>query len=256
MSELIDRQDVIDRLKKAEDVFRKNSAKLEANGIHYALELVESDIEIPTIELREERPKCEDCKFREGDCGHHHISYDGTTNYDIASLSACDRYGDCFFFKRMAESKGDLISREALKKKCAEEVKASNNSDFIPCPTWNKAMELIDNAPTVDTKMQYQIEVNGIPIEKLGLSSVTVEARSRGKWIFHKDYNERKYGCNQCGNLNNIPSNFCPECGAKMDLLDYKVINRGKCMMCGKELSEGLFFCKECEEKGRGNTNG
>lgn len=49
MSELIDRQDVIDRLKKAEDVFRQNGAKLEANGIHYALELVESDIEIPTV---------------------------------------------------------------------------------------------------------------------------------------------------------------------------------------------------------------
>lgn len=47
MSELIDRQGVIDRLKKAEDVFRQNGAKLEANGIHYALELVESDIEIP-----------------------------------------------------------------------------------------------------------------------------------------------------------------------------------------------------------------
>ena len=30
-----------------------------------------------------------------------------------------------------------------------------------------------------------------------------------------------------------------------------KVINRGNCMICGKELTEGLFFCKECEEKGR-----
>ena len=28
-----------------------------------------------------------------------------------------------------------------------------------------------------------------------------------------------------------------------------KVITRGKCMMCGKELTEGLFFCKECEDK-------
>ncbi|MBO7733314.1 MAG: hypothetical protein J6S67_12190 [Methanobrevibacter sp.] len=59
MSELINRQDVIDRLKKAEDVFRQNGAKLEANGIHYALELVESDIEIPTIEPRKEIPKGE-----------------------------------------------------------------------------------------------------------------------------------------------------------------------------------------------------
>lgn len=25
-----------------------------------------------------------------------------------------------------------------------------------------------------------------------------------------------------------------------------KAITRGNCMMCGKELTEGLFFCKEC----------
>lgn len=28
-----------------------------------------------------------------------------------------------------------------------------------------------------------------------------------------------------------------------------EVITRGNCMMCGKELHEGLFFCKECEAK-------
>lgn len=28
-----------------------------------------------------------------------------------------------------------------------------------------------------------------------------------------------------------------------------EVITRGNCMMCGKELDEGLFFCKECEQK-------
>ena len=33
--------------------------------------------------------------------------------------------------------------------------------------------------------------------------------------------------------------------------LDYKIINRGKCMLCGKELTEGIFFCKECEQKDR-----
>ena len=30
-----------------------------------------------------------------------------------------------------------------------------------------------------------------------------------------------------------------------------KAITRGNCMMCGKELTEGLFFCKECEGKGK-----
>ena len=28
-----------------------------------------------------------------------------------------------------------------------------------------------------------------------------------------------------------------------------KVITRGNCMICGKELTEGLFLCKECENK-------
>lgn len=30
---------------------------------------------------------------------------------------------------------------------------------------------------------------------------------------------------------------------------EVKVINRGNCIMCGKELTEGLFLCKECEAK-------
>lgn len=42
------------------------------------------------------------------------------------------------------------------------------------------------------------------------------EPEEQGTWILHKDYNERKYGCNQCGNLNDIPSKFCPNCGANM----------------------------------------
>ncbi len=38
-----------------------------------------------------------------------------------------------------------------------------------------------------------------------------------GKWIFHEDFHESiRYGCNQCGNLTNIPSNFCPNCGKRM----------------------------------------
>lgn len=43
------------------------------------------------------------------------------------------------------------------------------------------------------------------------------EKEDCGKWIFHEDFNDSiKYGCNQCGNLTNIPSNFCPNCGKRM----------------------------------------
>lgn len=57
-------------------------------------------------------------------------------------------------------------------------------------------------------------EAINIAIEKLR------EERPQGKWIYHKDYIENcKYSCNQCGNLNNTPSNFCPNCGAEMTVL-------------------------------------
>lgn len=39
----------------------------------------------------------------------------------------------------------------------------------------------------------------------------------QGEWIIHNDYHENcRYGCNKCGNLTNIPGNFCPNCGVKM----------------------------------------
>lgn len=45
------------------------------------------------------------------------------------------------------------------------------------------------------------------------------EKEDCGKWIFHEDFNDSiKYGCNQCGNLANIKSRFCPNCGKRMYL--------------------------------------
>lgn len=32
---------------------------------------------------------------------------------------------------------------------------------------------------------------------------------------------------------------------------EIKVINYGNCMLCGKKLTNSLFFCRECEEKNR-----
>ena len=40
-------------------------------------------------------------------------------------------------------------------------------------------------------------------------------------------------------------------------MIKAKVVNRGNCMLCGKELTEdeGIFFCKECGYKVRYENN-
>ena len=39
--------------------------------------------------------------------------------------------------------------------------------------------------------------------------------------------------------------------GATVQKYGFKVINYGNCMLCGKKLTDSLFFCRECEEKNR-----
>ncbi len=53
--------------------------------------------------------------------------------------------------------------------------------------------------------------------------------------------------------LETINSNILVEAEDNAENKEYgvKVINRGNCMLCGKKLTEGLLFCKECEAKGR-----
>lgn len=87
--------------------------------------------------------ECKDCEFSNGDCGYH-FKMDGKTNFDIASLSACDKYGNCEFFKAKTKPQGDLISREALKKALKNRNECENCTD-IDCI--NCFYDLIDNAP-------------------------------------------------------------------------------------------------------------
>lgn len=44
----------------------------------------------------------------------------------------------------------DYISKQTIMNAFAEYVKRSNNSDFAPTPTWNDAVEIVENLPTVD----------------------------------------------------------------------------------------------------------
>lgn len=45
---------------------------------------------------------------------------------------------------------GEYISREAVMQMFADHVKRSNNSDFAPTPTWNQAVQIVEDFPAAD----------------------------------------------------------------------------------------------------------
>lgn len=142
--------------------------------------------------------ECEDCKLRKGDCGYH-FKMDGKTNYNIASLSACDQYGNCMFFKPKAKPTGNLINREDLKY-TMEFIELTSNTYEEMVNRYKKA---IDDAPAVDAIVN------------------TIEVRPTGEWTFEPDIITlgNPYGSYRCSNCKNIHSddvNYCPNCGAQM----------------------------------------
>ena len=52
--------------------------------------------------------------------------------------------------KRMG--KKEYIEREAIMQKFADHVKRSNNSDFAPVPTWNQAVQIVEDFPAADVR--------------------------------------------------------------------------------------------------------
>lgn len=82
-----------------------------------------------------------------------------------------------------------LIDADALESALADRVRRSNNSDFVAPPTWNSAVDIVVNAPSID--------------------AVLVK---HGKWIVINGC----VCCSVCGEPN-MEWNFCPNCGAKMD---------------------------------------
>lgn len=87
-----------------------------------------------------------------------------------------------------------MIDADALMRKFADYVRASNNSDFADAPTWNDAVSFVDSAPTIEAE----------PVK-------------HGRW---KPYPiaDNCWQCSVCGVLRITYANYCPNCGAKMDL--------------------------------------
>lgn len=100
----------------------------------------------------------------------------------------------------------DLISRRDIKDHIGELLLVYSGEELA-----NAILNAIDNAPTVplpDFKEGYKQAI---------IDGKTNFLRPQGEWIIHNDWHENcRYGCNQCGNLTNIPGNFCPNCGVKM----------------------------------------
>ena len=149
--------------------------------------------------------ECKDCELNNSDCGYH-FKMDGVTNYDIVSLSACDKYGNCMFFKPKVNPKDYLISREALKehKFLTPQVKVVGGrhngkmqEQIIRAyqKGWNDCIDaIIENAPTVEPK--------------------------KGKWISNNtdinSFMNRGRHCSLCNYTVEFSVNYCPNCGADM----------------------------------------
>ena len=104
----------------------------------------------------------------------------------------------------------EYIERESVMKAFADYVWNSNHSDLVPAPQWNHAVEIVRDTPAADV----------------------VKVR-HGKWILkdksaldRKPKRGEEIFCDQCGEIalgypfwecDLKPSNFCPNCGAKMD---------------------------------------
>ena len=68
--------------------------------------------------------ECTSCKFREGDCGHHHVDYDGNLHLDIPGLASCDRYGQCEFWKRSnASRRKEIVEKVEAIMKALQKIK-------------------------------------------------------------------------------------------------------------------------------------
>ena len=114
--------------------------------------------------------------------------------------------------------------------------------------------DLIDinniNEITLEDSLHYMSHKKGDEVEWYIDAPIIVEA-------------DTTRDCKTCGHSNEgkcAGTEECHECMFENKYIEadkeyeVEVVTRGNCMMCGKELTEGLFFCKECEDK-RGIRN-
>ena len=75
---------------------------------------------------------------------------------------------------------------------------------------YNAPLTEIDNAPTVETDMDFAKECYAV-----GYEDGNTE-RPKGEWIIKSNGTTNHYACNKCGNAGDIQDKFCRGCGTRM----------------------------------------
>ena len=105
----------------------------------------------------------------------------------------------------MTENKGDIISREALKKAYFNAINETSIGEV-------SIIELIDNAPAIEYTFEEAFQ------KTVCEQRLYCPERPQGEWIDTGDKNEywaEEYQCSICRAKDHW-HNFCPNCGAKM----------------------------------------
>ena len=66
----------------------------------------------------------------------------------------------------------EYIEREAVMEKFADHVKRSNNSDFVPPPTWNQAVQIVEDEPAAEV------------VSRAEYDKLLAAAKAMHTWIF------------------------------------------------------------------------
>lgn len=126
----------------------------------------------------------------------------------------------------------DLISRQAaidtLDELCNRICEYSKKQRHTMCGACNfgSAFDVIDELPSAQSSVvTMKLKVDPEDVKKaMQNAELTVlpSVQRRGKWIslddFRGRYNEYGYKCSECGERCDFEENYCPNCGAKMEL--------------------------------------
>ena len=81
-------------------------------------------------------------------------------------------------------------------------------------------MRLIDADALIFTRPKDRIPTEGyIEVSDIDRAK-TIDPVKHGKWEVVDEAEPRRYGCSECKRLSYTQYNYCPNCGASMDMED------------------------------------